>query len=80
MKAAGDALRYLSDGKRRRARDVAGAVGWGPRTGGSRMRALERQGYVSRVLVRKAGPGTSRPRSDPLYEWVLTEKGHRFVG
>lgn len=72
--AAGDALRYLADG-RHRARDVAGAVGWNVRTGGPRMHALERQGYVERVVVRKPTTRTVAP-----HEWRLTEKGRRFLG
>lgn len=67
------ALRHLAYGKAS-AREIADVVGWAPRTAGPKMRSLERQGFVMRVVVK---PATVRSRAK--YEWLLTAKGWDVV-
>lgn len=71
---AGAALRRLRVGQAS-ARQVADFVGWAPRTAGPKMRALELQGLVLRVMVKD---GTVR--SDAKYEWALTDRGRALSG
>lgn len=74
MVGAADALHVLAGGQSP-AREVAEEVGWGLRTGGSRMRSLELQGFVNRVVVKEA-----TPRGAPKHEWLLTAKGWNMIG
>ena len=68
------ALRWLAQSQGA-ARDIAAGVGWAPRTAGPKLRALELQGLVRRVAVKKA-----TYRTEAKHEWTLTEKGRAMVG